>query len=282
MLVASMVTLRPCDNVIGWSNLQSVDIHKWFNQVAGVGFSALLVLIIKVYGTLNLKPSELMATLRNNAKLADFSAQLSFRYKFAIEFNAAAQALRTSTNPGLVIFIDDLDRCGPENLMAVLELINFLTTAGPCFILLGMDEPKIIEIVAQQYGGDRERARQYLKKLINLTVPVPEINEANSLHRSGAPALAGRRRGPFARVAERMPRLRAGDPAISILAILIIVLLIAWRSSVTKTGCACRRCGCGRCTRNPICSIAGFRQKQIPRTATRPSRLISVNPSWWR
>ena len=197
--IAILVTLATtfdwralADNVIGWSNLQSVDIHKWFNQVAGVGFSALLVLIIKVYGTLNLKPSELMATLRNNAKLADFSAQLSFRYKFAIEFNAAAQALRTSTNPGLVIFIDDLDRCGPENLMAVLESINFLTTAGPCFILLGMDEPKIIEIVAQQYGGDRERARQYLKKLINLTVPVPEINEANSIDlSSGAdPALA--------------------------------------------------------------------------------------------
>jgi len=183
------------DKLLGWSKVKPEDIQGWFNHVAGVGFGAIFLVIVKVYGTLNLKPSELMATLRNNAKLADFSAQLSFRYKFAIEFNAAAQALRTSTNPGLVIFIDDLDRCGSENLMAVLESINFLTTAGPCFILLGMDQPKIVEIVAQQFGneetkkagGDTERARQYLKKLINLTVPVPEVNESNSVDLSAGP-----------------------------------------------------------------------------------------------
>jgi hypothetical protein len=65
--------------------------------------------------------------------------------------------------------------------MEALESINFLTTAGPCFILLGMDEPKVVEIVAKLYGDNEARARQYLKKLINLTVPVPEVNETNSL-----------------------------------------------------------------------------------------------------
>ena len=169
---------------VDWSNLTQDQIQKSISSFAGVGVSALVILMIKLYATLNLKPSELMATLRKNAKLADFSTQLSFRYKFAIEFNAAAKALRTSTNPGLVIFIDDLDRCSSDNLMAVLESINFLTTAGPCFILLGMDGPKIVEIVAKQYDNNEERARQYLKKLINLTVPVPQINETNSIHLS--------------------------------------------------------------------------------------------------
>jgi KAP family P-loop domain len=159
-------------------------ISNWLDNVAGIGAGALLLLMAKIYGTLNLRPSELMATLRGNAKLADFSAQLGFRYKFAIEFNAAGQALRSSTNPGLVIFIDDLDRCAPANLMEVLESINFLTTAGPCFIFLGMDEPKVVEIVAKQYGDNPERARQYLKKLINLTVPIPEVDESNSINLS--------------------------------------------------------------------------------------------------
>jgi hypothetical protein len=156
-------------------------VSNWLDKIVGVGAGAALLLLVKIYATLDLKPSELMATLRGNAKLADFSAQLGFRYKFAIEFNAAGQALRTPTNPGLVIFIDDLDRCAPGNLMEVLESINFLTTAGPCFIFLGMDEPKIVEIVAKQYADDQERARQYLKKLINLTIPVPEIDELNSV-----------------------------------------------------------------------------------------------------
>jgi hypothetical protein len=166
------------------NSLTQTRIEKSISGVAGAGVGALVILMIKLYATLNLKPSELMATLRKNARLADFSTQLSFRYKFAIEFNDAAKALRTSTNPGLVIFIDDLDRCSSDNLMAVLESINFLTTAGPCFILLGMDGPKIVEIVARQYDNNEERARQYLKKLINLTVPVPEVNETNSIHLS--------------------------------------------------------------------------------------------------
>jgi len=74
-------------------------------------------------------------------------------------------------------------------LMEVLESINFLTTAGPCFIFLGMDEPKVIDIVAKQYADDRnkvgdedkKRGSQYLKKLINLTVPVPDVNVRNSV-----------------------------------------------------------------------------------------------------
>jgi hypothetical protein len=187
-------------NVGEWRN----EISQWLDHVAFVGAGALLLGVINFYGRLNLKPSELMATLRVNAKLADFSAQLGFRYKFAKEFSVAGQALRTSTNPGLVIFIDDLDRCAPENLTEVLESINFLTTAGPCFVFLGMDEPKVVEIIAKQFGDDAQRARQYLKKLINLTVPVPEVSEGNSI------SLSSGNRAPPSADSPWPPRIRAG------------------------------------------------------------------------
>lgn len=208
--------------LINWIDYDPEKIQKRLNGVAGVGVGALLALIVKVYASMNLKPSELMATLRNNAKLADFSAQLSFRYKFAAEFNAAGKVLRTSTNPGLVIFIDDLDRCSPGNLMEVLESINFLTTAGPCFILLGMDEPKVIEIVAKQYDNKEDRARQYLKKLVNLTVPVPEVNEENSVHLSGGsyPSLA-----PASRWPKRIRHALRNIPDVSVPALGLLALM---------------------------------------------------------
>ena len=154
---------------------------EWIEKAMGVGAGALLLLLVKVYSTLKLNPSELMATLRGNAKLADFKAQLGFRYRFAQQFDAAGHALRSRTNPGLVIFIDDLDRCSPANLLEVLKSVNFLTTAGPCFIFLGMDEPRVVEIIAKQLGYDKERAQQYLKKLINLTVQVPEVDASQSI-----------------------------------------------------------------------------------------------------
>ena len=75
----------------------------------------------------------------------------------------------------------DLDRCTPSNLMEVLDSINFLATAGPCFIIFGMDDDKVVEIVAKKRESDEERARQYLQKLINITVPVPEIDPRKSV-----------------------------------------------------------------------------------------------------
>jgi KAP family P-loop domain len=41
-------------------------------------------------------------------------------------------------NGKLVLLIDDLDRCSPEKIRDVIEAINFLVTAGECYILLGM------------------------------------------------------------------------------------------------------------------------------------------------
>jgi hypothetical protein len=38
----------------------------------------------------------------------------------------------------MIIFIDDLDRCAKENVLEVLEAINFLVTSGHCYIILGM------------------------------------------------------------------------------------------------------------------------------------------------
>jgi hypothetical protein len=240
LLLATAVLITLCTifdwrsmatELIKWLNFKPADIEKWVNGVAGVGAGALFALFIKIYATMNLKPSELMATLRNNAKLADFSAQLSFRYKFAREFNSAARVLRTPTNPGLVIFIDDLDRCSPTNLMEALESINFLTTAGPCFILLGMDEPKVVEIVAKLYGDNEVRARQYLKKLVNLTVPVPEVNETNSLDLSAGadPTLAPESRWP-----KRIRSALRNIPDFSVPALGLIALI--WVAASTMPG----------------------------------------------
>jgi hypothetical protein len=215
----------------------------WFDKIFGFGVGALLLRAFSVYGSINLKPSELMATLRSNSKLADFSAQLGFRYKFAKEFSAAGQALRTPTNPGLVIFIDDLDRCTPANLMEILESINFLTTAGPCFIFLGMDEPKAIEIITRQLGKDaqsvedQERARQYLKKLINLTIPVPEVDELTSVDLSvGADPAAGRA-SDWPKLLRRALRV-APDACLPALALIAAIGLLATQLPTTTSSSA--------------------------------------------
>src|SRR5262249_13307279 len=123
---------------------------------------------------------------------SDFAGKLSFRYRFEREFRETAEALRSPVSPGLVIFVDDLDRCHAANVVELLEAINFIVSAGACFVVLGMAKeqvrrsiltgrkPAFVEIPKEGVrGGDSAAARRrfadrYLEKLINIEVPVPQ------------------------------------------------------------------------------------------------------------
>ncbi len=110
------------------------------------------------------------------------------RSRFAREFEDVAASLDLGA---MVIFIDDLDRCSKENVVEILETINFLAVSGRCFIILGMARQWVETCVALQfkelaeetgngknirddgYANRRRFAKQYLEKLINIEVPVP-------------------------------------------------------------------------------------------------------------
>lgn len=114
------------------------------------------------------------------------------RARFAEEFDDVAASLDLGS---MVIFIDDLDRCAPENVLEILETVNFLSVSGRCFIVMSMARDWVETCVGLGFkdvddawqagrratgevaGGDgrRDFARQYLKKLINLDIPVPYV-----------------------------------------------------------------------------------------------------------
>ncbi|WP_315766912.1 MULTISPECIES: P-loop NTPase fold protein [unclassified Bradyrhizobium] len=136
-------------------------------------------------------PEQLLGGDRNKGK-GDIASKLSFRYRFEREFSETAQALRNSASPGLVIFIDDLDRCHAQNVVELLEAVNFIVSAGACFVILGIAKEQIRRSILASYksefldipkesvrDGDREAARRrfadrYLEKLFNIEVPVPQ------------------------------------------------------------------------------------------------------------
>lgn len=148
------------------------------------------------------KPASLLAGVSRGVSIRGLEAQTSFRQKFAVEFNDVTQALGKRS---MLIFIDDLDRCRPENVLETLEAVNFLTTSGECFVVIGMAREYVercvgraFNEVAQEMVDDLEEefkesaediakqkriefARQYLDKLINIEVPVPAPKQSQSL-----------------------------------------------------------------------------------------------------
>ena len=130
----------------------------------------------------------LLASVTSRANLSALDAKASFRLTFATQFREVTAALNPRT---LVVFIDDLDRCRPENVLEIMESINFLSSSGDCFIFLGMDWDYVHKSVALGFekvadamvesrpGSPDARANQlkfaasYLEKLVNFEVPIP-------------------------------------------------------------------------------------------------------------
>lgn len=199
----------------------------------GVALYAVFVALTRLR-VITLDPAKLMASVSERARVGDFRDQIGFRYKFRREFGEVCRALRFGGSAGMVIMIDDLDRCRPENVLDVLEAVNFLTSAGPCFIFLGIDEEKVTSSVAHGFRDSilvlpdeddpadaphvlepdafrlAQFARSYLEKLVNITVPVPQATPQASamllnayLKAEGAPTrAASSRHGPERTVGE--------------------------------------------------------------------------------
>jgi hypothetical protein len=133
---------------------------------------------LTAFGT---SPGALLSTLASTKKAKDLDAQTSFRQRFSEEFREVSAALNPRRT--LVIFIDDLDRCSHQNVLQVLEAVNFLVSSGDCFVIIGMARPPVEGAVAYNYKDiaptlgrqPMEFARDYLDKLINIEVPIQPL-----------------------------------------------------------------------------------------------------------
>ena len=177
-----------------------------------------LALVISLIGTavtfgkglkaFGVKPDALAKSVVSAGQVRTSDAQPAFRYRFARDFREVTNALSPER---LVIFVDDLDRCKPEQVLEILEAINFLTESGDCVVVLGIDRERVTGCVAIGFkevatvlsdminaarpagpGSDLigianatperrksdtqhqiEYARHYLEKLLNMEVPIP-------------------------------------------------------------------------------------------------------------
>jgi photosystem II stability/assembly factor-like uncharacterized protein len=151
---------------------------------------AALITFLKGFRAFGADPSSLLASKSNAAKAKDLRAQTSFRYRFENQFREVTDSLNPLT---MVLFVDDLDRCRPEEVYNMLEAINFLVSCGDCFVIMGLARRRVERCVGLVFekvaaeGPDvvddkqlsdqqkRERfAQVYLEKLINIEVPVPK------------------------------------------------------------------------------------------------------------
>jgi predicted KAP-like P-loop ATPase len=129
------------------------------------------------------QPDELEATL---SKWADQVAELRRAFETLLRNYAARLA---STNQNLrdlpirfVIFIDDLDRCLPQTVIAILESIKNYLTVEDCVFVLGVNPRVVYDGIRSKYQGLTIDGREYLEKILNYSfhVPEPEIQNVEA------------------------------------------------------------------------------------------------------
>ncbi|MDP2151621.1 MAG: P-loop NTPase fold protein [Parvibaculum sp.] len=95
------------------------------------------------------------------------------------ELKVEFKALVADVSPykPLIIFIDDLDRCMPENVVKLIENIKHFLSVDGCIFVLGVDKEVLSKGIQARYGSNLIDGDDYLEKIINLNVSLPYKHE---------------------------------------------------------------------------------------------------------
>lgn len=157
---------------------------------------------ISVYGFQLLRPFS--GLLDQVAGQDDNSEATGLIEHYRTEFALLTRAL----DGRLVLFIDDLDRCDKQTVNGLLELTNYLTDIGECFIVLGVAIEHIKDSISPPHDGGNAKWREeypneYLRKLIHIEVPVP--HRAAHTESLFDPEMAVASPGAGAKLVQRLP-----------------------------------------------------------------------------
>jgi len=106
----------------------------------------------------------------------DVDDPYGFVNKFEDGFGKAVNDyVNAKENGRLIVFIDDLDRCLPENALTVLESLKLYLDKANCVFFIGLDKRVIEQAVRQRYKTLVDvTGKEYIEKMIQLNFFLPE------------------------------------------------------------------------------------------------------------
>ncbi|AXN39616.1 KAP family P-loop NTPase fold protein [Peribacillus butanolivorans] len=85
------------------------------------------------------------------------------------------------TDKKLLVFIDDLDRCAPENVLDLISGIkHFFINSDKVVYFCGIDKNAVSRAIDIRYNHI-VKSEDYLEKVFDVTFNMPEINDINNL-----------------------------------------------------------------------------------------------------
>ena len=106
----------------------------------------------------------------------DYSEHIGMLDRFREQFERIVRALPVKARP-VVVFIDDLDRCGSDKALELLDTIKVFLDVPGCAFVLGADVSVIQQALKQKYPDDAIAQDEYLSKIVQLAFHLPALTE---------------------------------------------------------------------------------------------------------
>lgn len=103
----------------------------------------------------------------NNQALDDFKSYASFLNQTIQQLNEiTSQEVYEGKQTKLIVLVDEIDRCLPNEQLVVLERLHHLFDIENCAVIVAMNQQCVSKTVQSLYGTD---GQEYLRKFFNLT-----------------------------------------------------------------------------------------------------------------
>lgn len=152
------------------------DILKYGGRILrGLGKSVKLNIPLYQGGPgIELNPSAFVEEISKNEELTFYKALENFKTEFGRLEDDITKGDKPKYN---IVFIDDLDRCEPEQVLNLLSAIKLFFTYGKKTIFFcGIDKKAVEQAVKTKYG-EIVKANEYLEKIFDISFSMPEYDD---------------------------------------------------------------------------------------------------------
>jgi len=123
---------------------------------------------------LELDPSAFVEEISQNEELTFYKALGNFKTEFTRFEDFITNGNKQKYN---IVFIDDLDRCEPEQVLNLLSAIKlFFTYGSKTIFFCGIDKKAVEQAVKTKYG-EIVIANEYLEKIFDISFSMPEHDD---------------------------------------------------------------------------------------------------------
>ncbi|MDN7897894.1 KAP family P-loop NTPase fold protein [Burkholderia cepacia] len=176
--------------VTAWTVESLHSIFGWTTSFSTASFSGLGAFVVTKWNAARKKANEepVGDVLKDLVDIPKYEEQLGFVHQVERDLKRVFESL--PSDEGLVIFIDDLDRCTPTKVAAVLEAVN-LFLAGDfqsCCFVIGMDTEMVAAALQVAHkdlvdklpdGEATPLGWRFMDKFVQLPFVIPPLTNSN-------------------------------------------------------------------------------------------------------